>query len=117
MLSGVSEWITAREASEILGVHLSLIPKLIRRGDLSRRRKRPILNLAEVERLRVAREAQALIRAAAKEPRRSYPPDADRDWLTPDEAVSRSTPELDAAAFPAGQVPGSGVSPVILRRG
>lgn len=81
-------WITAREAAELLGVHISMIPKLIRRGDLKRRQERPILERAEVEQLRVRREAEVLIRAARHEPRRHYPPDAEHEWLGPRDAAA-----------------------------
>ena len=40
----MSEWVTVREAAEILGVHMSAVPKMVRRGDLTPRTQRPRLN-------------------------------------------------------------------------
>lgn len=79
-----SEWVTHREAAELLGVHVSLIPKMLRRGDLSSRRARPALKRAEVVELAAARERVAVER----ERRRAQPlavgprpPDDEHDWL------------------------------------
>lgn len=44
----LSDWITVREAAQILGVHPSAIPKMIRRGDLSMRRWRTLGDTAGV---------------------------------------------------------------------
>jgi hypothetical protein len=88
----VSEWITAREAAAILGVHKSNIPKMLRRGELTKRRQRPILNRAEVIACRDAREAAcralAEAREKAREPRRPRPPDSKHDWLLADAAAA-----------------------------
>lgn len=79
----MSEWITVHEAAEILGVHLSAIPKMIRRGDLKRRERRPILSRSQVVALhdaRAARVQESLERVAPG------PPDQEHDWLTAPEA-------------------------------
>lgn len=85
-------WITAREAAQVLGVHLSAIPKMIRRGDLCRRDRRPILRRADVEAYRDARLAahQALTETRDLPPRNPTspkPPDGEHDWLLADEAA------------------------------
>lgn len=84
----MAEWITAREAAQILGVHLSAIPKMIRRGDLSKRPQRPVLNRAEVIAYRDAR------RAAQQAPPTPRPfkgppalPDHEHDWLSSEGAA------------------------------
>lgn len=83
----MAEWITAREAADVLGVHLSAVPKMIRRGDLTKRHRRPILNRAQVIALRDARlevpRATRPSRAPKGPPR---PPDEVHDWLTSTEA-------------------------------
>jgi hypothetical protein len=54
----MANWITAREAAAILDVHVSAIPKMIRRGDLARRpNRRPILDRDQVLEYREARLA------------------------------------------------------------
>lgn len=39
-----AEWLSQREAAEILGVHVSLVPKMVRRGDLTPRQGTPSLS-------------------------------------------------------------------------
>lgn len=86
------KWITQREAAAILGVHPSLIPKLLRRGDLwSRPRMRPSLQREEVEALRARRATPPAPRPG--KPRREptpgpQPPDRTSPWLTSDEAAA-----------------------------
>lgn len=82
----MSEWITVREAAEILGVHMSAIPKMIRRGELSPRERRPRLARAEVLALRDLRAAHEAGRAAVLAPQTPQPPDDDHDWLRANEA-------------------------------
>lgn len=60
---------THREAALLLGVHMSLIPKMLRRGDLTSRRKRPSWSRDEVLELATARKE----RAAERERRRKIP--------------------------------------------
>jgi hypothetical protein len=72
-----SEWITVRQAAQILGVHMSAVPKMVRRGDLTPRSTRPRLERAAVEALRDAREARR-IPAELSSPR---PPDEAHVWL------------------------------------
>ena len=78
------QWVTHREAALLLGVHVSLIPKMLRRGDLTSRRKRPSLSRDEVLELATARKE----RAAERERRRKIPrlagprpPDEEHEWL------------------------------------
>ena len=77
------EWITTREAAAILGVHPSAVPKMIRRGDLKKRQKRPVLHRAQVE---VLRDERARPKVPPEPPRQPQPPDAEHDWLTAHEA-------------------------------
>lgn len=71
---------------------MSSIPKMLRRGDLTKRPQRPILNRAEVLAYRDARRAaQAALVAArerAKEPYQPTPPDQEHDWLLADAAAA-----------------------------
>lgn len=82
------EWITVREAADILGVHMSAVPKLIRRGDLTPRDRRPRLNRAAVVALRAARAAANEEQRQARRETRlpPQPPDADHEWLSAVEA-------------------------------
>lgn len=85
----MSEWITAREAAEILGVHKSNIPKMARRGELTRRAERPVILRADVEALR-QRRSQPKPLKPPREPKPArvpQPPDRDHDWLNSDEAA------------------------------
>jgi hypothetical protein len=79
-----SEWVTQREAARLLGVHVSLIPKMLRRGDLVSRRERPSLSRAQVVELAAARQRAAADRAERDaEPRSAglRPPDDEHEWL------------------------------------
>lgn len=82
------EWITVREAADILGVHMSAVPKMIRRGDLTPRDRRPRLNRAAVVALRAARAAANEKQRQARRQTRllPQPPDADHEWLSAVEA-------------------------------
>jgi hypothetical protein len=85
----MTDWITAREAAQILGVHMSAIPKMLRRGDLTKRSRRPILNRAEVLAYREAREA-ARLRPLKPRPLKGSPapPDDEHDWLSSERAAA-----------------------------
>lgn len=73
---------THREAAELLRVHVSLIPKMLRRGDLTSRRERPALSRAQVLELAAARERTADERERRRsEPIGLRPPDDEHDWL------------------------------------
>lgn len=62
----MSEWVTQVEAADILGVHRSLIPKMLRRGDLvARPRRRPSLLREDVIALAQTRAASAAERRTA----------------------------------------------------
>lgn len=77
------EWITVREAADILGVHMSAVPKMIRRGDLKPREKRPKLLRSEVVALADRRTEQSAARVARRASRghAPQPPDTAHDWL------------------------------------
>lgn len=82
----MSEWVTQREAAELLGVHVSLVPKIVRRGDLTPRRARPSLSRDQVLQLREQRDQaeheRERRRASRSEPRSGpLPPDDDHQWL------------------------------------
>ena len=79
-------WITQPKAAEILGCHVSLIGKLVAKGELTSRGRtgRASLDRDQVRELRAKREERA---QAPKKPRRkrtgwSEPPNAEHDWLT-----------------------------------
>ena len=78
------DWITVREAAEILDVHMSAIPKMIRRGDLTKREQRPVLNRVEVLALR---DARAVPKPARETKALPQPPDNVHEWLTQREAA------------------------------
>jgi hypothetical protein len=76
--------VTQRQAAQLLGVHPSLIPKMLRRGDLTSRRERPSLSRAQVLELAAARERAAAERAERDAKPRSAgprPPDDEHEWL------------------------------------
>jgi pyruvate/2-oxoglutarate dehydrogenase complex dihydrolipoamide acyltransferase (E2) component len=79
----MAAWVTQRQAAELLGVHVSAVPKIVRRGDLTPRDGRPSLSQDQVVELAAARAAAA----AALERRRTTstpgprPPDKEHDWL------------------------------------
>jgi hypothetical protein len=79
-------WITQPQAAEILGCHVSLIGKLVAKGDLTSRGRtgRASLGGDQVLKLRAAREERS--RKPKNPPRQrkgwSEPPDAEHEWLT-----------------------------------
>ena len=82
----MSEWITVREAAEILGVHMSAIPRMIRRGDLTPRTRRPRLCRRAVEALREVRATPKPPPAPKRGP--ATAPDDRHDWLNAEEAAA-----------------------------
>ena len=70
-----------REAAHLLGVHVSAVPKMVRRGDLVPRDGRPSLSRADVLALRDARAATAAARREPRVPQPRRPPDDDHVWL------------------------------------
>lgn len=80
-----SGWVTQREAAELLGVHVSAVPKMVRRGDLSPRDGRPSIPRQQVVDLRAARaEAERERQRRRSVPRglgAPRPPDDEHDWL------------------------------------
>lgn len=82
----MSEWVTGREAAQILGVHVSAVPKMVRRGDLTPRNgRRPFLRRADVEALRDRRAVPKPVKAPRPAPQ---PPDAEHEWLSSNEAAA-----------------------------
>ena len=70
---------------------MSLIPKMLRRGDLTSRRERPSLSRAQVLELAAVRERTAAERAPRDaEPKSAAPrpPDDEHEWLLGPEAAA-----------------------------
>lgn len=89
-------WVTQVEAAELLGVHRSAVPKMIRRGDLTPRQGRPSLSRDDVMKLAAARVTAAEereLRRAAK-PVGPRPPDQEHEWL-----LGQAAADLGARAF------------------
>lgn len=76
----MTEWVSQRDAAALLGVHISAVPKMVRRGDLVPREGRPSLLKDEVLALRDTRVAAERARRG-RAPRRPVPPDGDHIWL------------------------------------
>lgn len=78
----MGEWVSQREAADLLGVHVSAVPKMVRRGDLVPRRGRPSLVRGQVLALRDARLVAAKARRQhGARPAGPAPPDPDHVWL------------------------------------
>lgn len=77
----MAEWVSQREAAGLLGVHVSALPKMVRRGDLVPRTGRPSLARDQVLALRNRRAAAALQRAGRDRASGPQPPDAEHTWL------------------------------------
>lgn len=89
----MTAWVTQREAAELLGVHVSAVPKMVRRGDLSPRDGKPSLSRDQVLELAAARA----VASAEREKRRTTPPqpptgprppDEEHEWLLPPAAAA-----------------------------
>jgi hypothetical protein len=82
-LPGMSEWVTQREAAELLGVHVSLVPKMVRLGDLTPRATRPSLSRDQVVALATTRKvaAEERERRNAVRPAGPQAPDDRHEWL------------------------------------
>lgn len=87
------EWVTQAEARVLLGEPVrplgkSTVPKLVRRGLLHPRRRRPSLRRAEVLALAEARaeaaRTRALLAAATTASAGPQPPDEDHEWVRAD---------------------------------
>lgn len=84
MSDRAGEWVTIKEAAQLLGVHYSNVPKMVRRGDLTpRKNKRPSLSRKQVLALREVRAERARLRALLPEAKKlpPQPPDDERDWV------------------------------------
>jgi hypothetical protein len=79
----MAEWVTQRQAAELLGVHHITVAKMVRRGDLAPRDGQPSLSRNQVVELAAARQAAAAELAARREatPADPRPPDDEHDWL------------------------------------
>ena len=77
------QWVTQRQAAALLGVHPSLISKMLRRGDLTSRAEAPSLSRAAVLSLAEARAAETAKLEARRAAKRSgpRPPDEEHEWL------------------------------------
>lgn len=82
----MTAWITQQQAADLLGCHVSLIGKLVARGDLTSRGRegRASLDRDQVIGLRGLREQRERDRQARRRPRmgRMDPPDEVHLWLT-----------------------------------
>jgi excisionase family DNA binding protein len=80
----VSERVTYEQAADVLGCHVSNVPKLIQRGLLtSERRRDGALERAQVEALaRSPRGSRCAAQGATALPALGHRPDADHDWLS-----------------------------------
>lgn len=101
---------THRQAAELLGVHVSLIPKMLRRGDLTSRGESPALSRRQVVELAAVRAAEADERARRRTTPPSSgprPPDDEHEWLpTPSAAAVLGCTEIALKGRAArGQVP------------
>jgi excisionase family DNA binding protein len=83
----MTDVVTYQDAANILGCHVSNVPKLIRKGELTSTGKRGgSFNRDQVEALAARREAEGQERAkrpARKYQRLDYRPDQNHDWLSP----------------------------------
>jgi len=79
----MAEWVTQRQAAELLGVHVSLVPKMVRRDDLTPRDGQPSLSRDQVLEVVAARQVAATEkeRRRARLPSGQRPPDAEHEWL------------------------------------
>ncbi|WP_231252748.1 hypothetical protein [Nocardioides furvisabuli] len=106
------QWVTQRQAAALLGVHPSLIPKMLRRGDLKSRVQAPSLSHSEVLSLAEARAAETA-KLEARRARRAAkasgprPPDEEHEWLlAPSAAAVLGCTEIALGGRAArGQVP------------
>lgn len=86
----MNDWVTQREAAHLLGVHVSAVPKMVRRGDLTPRAGRPSLSRDQVTTLAATRLAadEERQRRKATPPTGPQPPDDEHDWLLPPAAAA-----------------------------
>jgi excisionase family DNA binding protein len=88
----MTDRVTYAQAAEILGCHVSNVPKLVRRGHLtSTRRREGALERRQVEQLAEARriEQEARKRRTPKCYKRvDHRPDHDHDWLSPKQVAA-----------------------------
>lgn len=86
----MSEWVTYAQAAEILGCHISNVPKLVSKGQLtSRGRRGASFDRDRVEQLALARASTRRPRKLDRAPRPDRRPDPDHEWLTASEAARR----------------------------
>ncbi len=102
-------WVTERQAAALLGVHPSLIPKMLRRGDLKSRVQVPSLSRSEVLSLAEARAAETAKLEARRAAKASgpRPPDEEHEsLLAPSAAAVLGCTEIALGGRAArGQVP------------
>ena len=90
----MSPWVTYDTAAAILGCHVSNVPKLIRKGELTSTGKRGVcLNRKQVEalaHLRAAEREERASRTPRMYQRIDHCPDHDHDWLSPGRSPNSS---------------------------
>ena len=80
--------VTYAEAAEVLGCHVSAVPKMVRRGWLkSERRRDGALERAEVEALAQRRRQPRVVAATSSTPAPDPSPDIEHEWLPPSEVA------------------------------
>jgi excisionase family DNA binding protein len=82
----VDAWVTYAQAADILGCHVSAVPKMVRRGELNTRgRQRGALSREQVEELAYRRrtDRQRPKGRAHSRPRIDHRLDHEHEWLTP----------------------------------
>ena len=113
----MSGWVTQREAASLLGVHQSLIGKLVARGALTPRDRRPSLSRDQVVALGAARAAateEAERRRTAPRQSGPKPPDDEHVWLR--DSAAAAVLGCTVGALRARAVRGRVPSTVVARR-
>ena len=84
--AAVTEWITQPQAATLLGCHVSLIGKLVAKGELTSRGRtgRASLDRDQVLKLRAEREQRSRDPKIPPRQRKGWsePPHTEHDWLT-----------------------------------
>ena len=82
----MSEWVTYQQAAYILGCHVSNVPKLVARGELTSTGKRGRSfardQVEDLARRRAAEREARTARPPRKYQRVDHRPDLDHEWLT-----------------------------------
>lgn len=103
----MSDRVTYAQAAEVLGCHVSNVPKLVAKGYLvSERRRDGALDLYDVLRLREFRLEEATGGVPGARPA-SASPDEQHDWLAPSDVAARLgvTPQAILQRARRGRLP------------